>query len=361
MYGVSNSTFSSISELSELLNLPTEEFSTIFDYARSIRREFLKPEVYLRGLIELSNICEKSCYYCGIRKGNLDIPRFIVSDSEVEQAVRNSFNHGFGSIVIQTGERSDKDFIDRLEKILLSISSDFPKLGITLSCGEQKIETYRRWFDAGADRYLLRIESSNPKLYYSLHPDNDLHSYSRRLKCLGYLKTVGYQVGTGVMIGVPNQTCDDLAADLLFMRDLDIDMCGMGPFIEHKDTPMFNGGSSASEKLKRAAQTLRMIALLRIIMKDINIAATTALETISPEMRFLAFDIGANVIMPNLTPLDYRKKYNLYEGKKSLSGEIDLIFNSLQKGIDPFYLTLGLNKKGTSKHFLKRLTKESLC
>jgi biotin synthase len=199
----------------------------------------------------------------------------------------------------------------------------------------------------------LRIETSDPKLYSEIHPKDDQHSYTKRLECLHMLSELDYQVGTGVMIGIPGQSEKSLADDLFFMQKLNIDMCGMGPYIEHSSTPMYEP-LSRTELIRRADLTLRMIALLRILMKDINIAATTALETISSAHRYKAFDIGANVVMPNLTPMTYQEDYLLYDGKQSLVGTSEKICSNLKERLSDYGLTLELDSRGTSIHYLQR-------
>ncbi|HNY03469.1 MAG TPA: radical SAM protein, partial [Bacteroidales bacterium] len=213
----------------------------LFEKAKEDKLQHVGNKVYFRGLIEYSNRCRKNCYYCGIRAGNRGYVRYRMTDEEVLEAVRYSWENQYASIVIQSGEQSGKSFIDRIESLLTEIRRmTAGKIHVTLSLGEQSIDTYRRWFEAGAHRYLLRIEVSNPALYRKLHPANAVHAYNHRITSLLNLRETGYQVGTGVMIGLPFQTLENLADDLLFFQTLDIDMCGMGPFIEHEDTPLFH-------------------------------------------------------------------------------------------------------------------------
>lgn len=331
----------------------------LFNLARECRRHYSGRDVYLRGLIELTNICEKDCYYCGIRQSNFDLNRYQIEESELFQCIEQADRYKFGSLVIQTGEQQSERFTDLVEGILLYIQKKYPHIAVTLSCGEQSYDIYQRWFKAGATRYLLRIETSNENLFSIIHPNNAQHSFKTRLECLRYLRDIGYQVGSGVMIGIPGQTPELLMHDLLFLKEIDIDMCGMGPYIEHDSTPLYEEVTH-EHLIQRANLTLRMIALLRVVMKDINIAATTALETIDSQMRFQAFDIGANVVMPNLTPAYYREDYNLYNGKQSLVGSGQEICSRLNLGLDKYDLTLALDEKGTSKHFFNR-HKEALC
>jgi len=243
-------------------------------------------------------------------------------------------------------------FVKRVENLLKKIKQlSNNELGITLSCGEQTRETYRRWFENGAHRYLLRIEASNPELYHKIHPNNDKHSFEKRLEALQLLRETGYQVGTGVMIGLPFQTFDDLAGDLLFLKEMDIDMCGMGPYIEHEQTPLFQFKHLLKTKQERFDLALNMIAVLRLMMFDINIAAATALQAIDPAGREKALAVGANIIMPNLTPCNYRKDYLLYEDKPCLDEDAELCRNCLEARIELAGGEIGYGEWGDSKHF----------
>lgn len=342
-------------EIISMLQAEGEARNELFRKAREVRDSVLGNKVYFRGLIELSNVCAKDCLYCGIRKSNQNVVRYNVTDDEVYDACRFAWEKGFGSVVLQSGEVSSPDFVKRIVRLLVGIkklSND--GLGITLSCGEQSKETYQRWFDSGAHRYLLRIESTNRELYKKIHPHNDFHSFERRLEALGFLRETGYQVGTGVMIGLPFQTYDDLAGDLLFFKQIDIDMCGMGPYIEHEDTPLYEYRHLLMPREERFDLALRMIAVLRLLMPDINIAAATALQAIDPAGREKAIAIGANIIMPNLTPTAYRKDYLLYEDKPCLDEDAELCHNCLEARIHLAGSEIGYNEWGDSKHFIKR-------
>ena len=309
-------------------------------------------KVYLRGLIELSNICEKDCFYCGIRKSNKNILRYNLSDEEVLKAARFAFQEKFGSIVVQSGEVTNEIFVSRIERLVLQIKElSANKLGITLSFGEQTESVYQRWFAAGAHRYLLRIESSNSELYSKLHPSDGHHTYEQRLNALNLLKKIGYQTGTGVMIGSPGQTIEDLADDLLFFRNFDIAMVGMGPFIEHNDTP-FNKPATGSLPLAgRFNLTLKMVAILRLMMPDINIAATTALQAIDPLGREKAVKAGANIIMPNITPGSYRNNYLLYNNKPCTDEEPEQCAGCLDARLALADCEIGYGEWGDSIHF----------
>lgn len=342
-------------DLVHLLSATGEEEQALFDYASEIKQRYVGNKVYLRGLIELSNICEKDCYYCGIRRSNTATHRYCVTDEDVVEAARFAHQNGFGSLAIQSGELSSKAFTDSIRRLLEKImQATNGELGITLSCGEQSEEVYRQWFESGAKRYLLRIESSSEELYYKIHPKNDRHSFSKRIEALQSLKKVGYHVGTGVMIGLPFQTVDILADDLLFMQELDIDMCGMGPYIEHAETPLYAHKHLLLPLAQRLELSFRMVALLRILMKDVNIAATTAMQAIEKNGREKAIRIGANVLMPNITPRHYRDDYFLYQNKpvSQQSNEDDL--KLLEERLRAIGHEIGYFEQGNSKHYKQR-------
>jgi biotin synthase len=338
-----------------LLSAGEEESRILFEKAAEVKKKFVGNKVYLRGLIEYSNYCSKNCYYCGIRAGNTRYARYLMTDAEVLQAAKFAYDNRFASIVIQSGEKSDSKFIGDIEGLLKEIQKiSEGNLHVTLSLGEQIKETYQRWLEAGAHRYLLRIEVSNPELYKKLHPSDKHHDYNKRLASLKTLRDVGYQVGTGVMIGLPFQTLSDLADDVIFFRDFDVDMVGMGPYIEHADTPLYKYRDELLPLMERFRLSLKMVAILRIMMKDINIAATTAMQTIDPQGREKALKIGANVIMPNLTPVKYRQDYLLYENKPCLDEEAEDCMNCLDIRIFMAGDEVGYGEWGDSQHFNKR-------
>ncbi len=350
-----NKTHFTKNDLISLLQTEGEERIALFEKAAAIKKTYVENKVYLRGLIELSNICTKNCLYCGIRKNNLKINRYNLKDEQVLEAAEFALKNKYGSIVIQSGEISNTSFTGRIEKLLREIKRmSNNELGITLSLGEQSYETYQNWFDAGAHRYLLRIETSNRELYKKLHPADRNHDFDRRLQCLKDLKNIGYQTGTGVMIGLPFQTHEHLAGDLLFMRDLDIDMVGMGPYIEHVDTPLFQFRDLLLPVKKRLDLSLKMIAILRILMKDINIAATTALQAIDKIGREKAIKAGANVMMPNITPGDFRDEYALYHNKPCTHENADDSTSCLEACVHITGHEIGYDKWGDSKHYLNR-------
>ncbi len=355
IHAILDSEFFCKEDLVVLLLADEEERKLLFEKAAAIKDKFVGKKVYYRGLIEFSNLCGKNCLYCGIRAGNKKMHRYEVTENEVMDAARYAYENRFGSIVIQAGERSGSQYVKRIERLVRMIkqmSND--ELGITLSLGEQSEETYRRWFEAGAHRYLLRIEVSNPELYPTYHPNNKKHDYQERLHALMRLRKVGYQVGSGVMIGLPFQTVEDLADDLLFFREYDIDMVGMGPYIEHENTPMFKYKDSLMSKMERFYLSLKMVAVLRILMKDINIAATTAMQAIDPLGREKSIKVGANIIMPNLTPTKYRDDYLLYEDKPCTDEDAEECKRCLEARIHMAGGEIGYGEWGDSKHFKQR-------
>jgi biotin synthase len=338
-----------------LLQLQGSEKTRLFEHASQIKENYVGNKVYFRGLVEFSNICHKNCLYCGIRHDNSTVNRYQISDEEVLAAVRFAFENNYGSIVLQSGELHTGNFIRRVEKILQGIRHITQgNMRVTLSCGEQDEETYRRWHDSGAQRYLLRIESSNPALYRKLHPQDHLHEYRRRLECLFNLQKIGYQVGTGVMIGLPFQTLHDLADDLLFMKQFDIDMVGMGPYLEHEHTPFYAHLNQLMPREERFQLTLKMIAVLRILMKDINIASTTALQAIDKLGREKGLKVGANVIMPNITPGKYRDDYLLYQDKPCTDEHAEDCKNCLDARVALAGHTIAYGEPGDSLHYRKK-------
>lgn len=347
-----NSTFTQ-DEVKYLLSLDNEaEKKQLFEKARQTRDAGIGNKVYLRGLIELSNRCVKNCYYCGIRAANKNVVRYDIPDEEVLQAARFALKHQYGSIVIQSGERYNKAFIERITRLLKKIhAASQNQLHITLSCGEQSAETYREWFENGAQRYLLRMETTNDELYHKIHPHDATHSFSNRLHSLEVLKSLGYQTGTGIMIGLPFQTIDNLVNDLYFFKDFGIHMVGMGPYIEHPDTPLIQYQDKMIALKERFELTLKMIAVLRLLMPQINIASTTALQTIDPIGREKGIAAGANVIMPNITPVKYKENYNLYNGKPCLDEEPDECTSCIDVRVKMAGGVVAYDEWGDSKYF----------
>lgn len=346
-----NKTFTK-ADIVDMLNCEGEDRTMLFQKASDVRDKYIGKKVFYRGLIEFSNICGKNCLYCGIRAGNNNVVRYEVMEDEIYEAVKFAHKERYGSIVLQSGEREDKAFVAKITKILKKVKElTNGELGITLSLGEQSEETYKTWFDCGAHRYLLRIETSNQELYQKIHPNNTKHSFDRRLEALNTLRKVGYQVGTGVMIGLPMQTIENLAEDILFIRDFDVDMVGMGTYIEHEDTPLYELRSLLMTKKERFDLSLKMVAILRIVMKDINMAATTAMQTLDKMGREKAIKVGANIIMPNITPTKYRENYLLYEDKPCLDEDAEECKRCLEARIHLAGGEVGYGEWGDSPHF----------
>lgn len=274
--------------------------------ADSVRRKIYGDEVYIRGLIEFTNYCKNNCYYCGIRRDNQNAVRYRLDKEEILLCCKEGYSLGFRTFVLQGGE--DPFYSDKLIcEIVSEIREQFPECAITLSIGEKNRESYLAYYNAGANRYLLRHETADEAHYKKLHPDS--MSLENRKKCLFNLKEIGYQVGSGFMVGTPFQTTQNLIADLRFLKELEPDMIGIGPYITHAQTPFAKYESGSLEL------TLRLISILRLLFPYALIPATTALGTIHPQGRELGLKCGANVVMPNLSPVNVRKLYELYENK----------------------------------------------
>lgn len=338
-----------------LLSSSGEDRTLLFNKSSEIKQKYIGNKVWFRGLIEFSNVCGKDCFYCGIRKGNKNLKRYNLSDNEILTAAQFAYENRYGSIALQSGELESSAVTSRIDNLLHKIKElSNGELGVTLSVGEQEPEVYRKWFEAGAHRYLLRVESTNRDLYSKIHPDNKKHDFQRRLDCLKSLQEIGYQTGTGVMIGLPFQTFNDLAGDLIFMRDFNIDMCGMGPYIEHADTPLIKYAGTLLPLKERFDLTLKMIAILRIMMKDINIVAATALQAIDPIGREKAVKIGANILMPNITPGKYRDSYKLYDNKPCTDDSAEDCQSCLEARVSLADAEVIYGEWGDSKHYERR-------
>ncbi len=336
-----------------------EELKSIFQKAYKIKEKYIGKKSYYRGLIELSNVCDKNCYYCGIRK-DADVMRYLISKEEILTMARWAYENDYGSVTLQAGEVKGEKFTSFIEEIIKEIkklSND--SLGITLSLGEQSYETYKRWFDAGAHRYLLRIETTNEGLYKELHPNDELHSFKKRIECLKLLKKIGYQVGTGIMIGLPNQTLEDLAKDILFFKEMDIDMLGMGPYVIEESTPTGKYVLENNLNTKKAIEnrfklSLKFIAICRIFLKDVNIAASTAMQALNPLGREKALQAGANILMPVITSGKYKANYQLYDNKPCLDDSADDCKKCLKGRVASIGEVVGLGEWGDSPHFKNR-------
>ena len=332
-----------------------EEVEAIRAAAEETLLDHCGDTVRLRGLIEFSNRCVLDCRYCGIRRGNRAVKRYTLTLEDVVACARWCADKGYGSLVLQSGERRDAAFARRVEEMIRAIKAATRSpvqpdgLGITLCVGEQTEATYARWFAAGAHRYLLRIETASPELFAALHPAEQRHE--TRLSCLKTLRAIGYQVGTGVMIGLPGQTVEHLIDDLLFFRDLDVDMLGMGPYIPHAQAVLPGDIPSAEERLRLG---LRMIAAARLLLRDVNIAATTALQAMADDGREQGLCFGANVIMPQVTPPRVRRMYTLYDGKPCLDESAGQCAECLEKRIASVGRRTLKDQWGDSAHFGRR-------
>ena len=338
-----------------LLKSEGEDRTLLFKKSAEVKEKFIGNKVWFRGLIEFSNVCGKDCLYCGIRKGNKNLERYSLSDDEILAAARFAYDNRYGSIALQSGELESQFVTNRIESLLHKIKElSNGELGVTLSVGEQEPEVYKKWYEAGAHRYLLRVESTNQDLYNKIHPNDSKHNFNRRMECLKSLQDIGYQTGTGVMIGLPFQTIDDLAGDLLFMKEFNIDMCGMGPYIEHADTPLIEHAENLLPLKERFDLTLKMIAIIRTMMKDINIVAATALQAIDPIGREKAVKIGANILMPNITPGKYRDSYKLYDNKPCTDDSAEDCQSCLEARVGLADAEVIYGEWGDSKHYDKR-------
>ena len=313
-----NELFDLIDKLEKQRSLSLEEYKALIESydgdlsaysAEKARKASLRHygnNIYIRGLIEISNYCRNDCYYCGIRKSNKSCQRYRLTKDEILECCDVGYDLGFRTFVMQGGE--DAFYSDEiLCEIIRTIKEKYPDCAVTLSLGERSKESYQALFSAGADRYLLRHETATREHYEKLHPKN--LSLDTRMECLACLKEIGFQVGCGFMVGSPYQRTEDIARDLKFIEEFSPDMCGIGPFIAHKDTP-FKGAENGSVEL-----TLFLLSLIRLIKPDILLPATTALGTLSADGRERGVLHGANVVMPNLSPLSVREKYMLYDGK----------------------------------------------
>lgn len=344
-------------ELVRLLGLKdASERADLFAAAYAVKEENVGRVVHLRGLVEISNLCAKDCLYCGIRRSSTHVPRFRLDAGAIVAAARWVHRARYGSLVLQGGEVQGPGYTSFIEDVLRRIHRETAgELAITLSLGEQNRDTYARWREAGAHRYLLRMETSNPRLYAELHPSD--HLWDRRLECLHLLRETGYQVGTGVMCGLPGQTLEDLSNDLLFIRNLDVDMVGMGPYIPHRDTPL--GRELENFDGQRALDLgLKMLACLRLLMPDANMASTTALQALDPAGREQGLLAGGNVIMPNVTDPAFRPNYQLYEGKPGLDENSEQSRLALEKSVEKIGETVAYGQWGNAPRFEKRTPAE---
>ncbi|MBN2221853.1 MAG: [FeFe] hydrogenase H-cluster radical SAM maturase HydE, partial [Vallitaleaceae bacterium] len=277
----------------------------LYQKADEKRNSIFGKRVFMRGLIEFSSFCKNDCNYCGIRKSNKAAERYRLNEEQILECCKMGYELGYRTFVLQGGE--DPYFTDEKMVVLIKkIKESYPDCAITLSIGEKSYESYKKFYDAGVDRYLLRHETNSRALYEALHPDME---YDERLRCLRDLKEIGFQIGAGFMVGLPNQSHDDLINDLIYLKELEPHMVGIGPFIPHKDTPLH--AESAGDK----DLTCILLAMVRLLLPKALIPATTALGSIDSKGREQGIKAGANVVMPNLSPTDVRAKYLLYDGK----------------------------------------------
>ena len=311
-------------ELKELLETSAYD-NELFALADKVRREVYGDEVYIRGLIEISNYCKNNCLYCGIRSGNTKPLRYRLTPEDILECCDEGYSLGFRTFVLQGGE--DPYYTDELlADLLREIKSRYPDCAVTLSLGERSFESYKILKEAGADRYLLRHETATDCHYSQLHPENML--LKNRKECLFNLKKLGFQVGSGFMVGSPYQTTEHLIADLRFLQELQPHMIGIGPFISHSETP-FAGFENGSVEL-----TIRLVAILRLMFPGALLPATTALGTLHPQGREMALKAGANVVMPNLSPKAVRKLYEIYENKLATGEEAAESVENLKKQVE---------------------------
>lgn len=298
--------------LSIISGLDERQRLRLYSAAGELRDRVYGRRVYMRGLIEFSNYCKNDCLYCGIRRSNIAARRYRLSQEAILDRCRIGHGMGFRTFVLQSGE--DPVWDDgRVVELVRDIRGEFPDCAITLSIGEKTRQSYQSFYDAGADRYLLRHETADPRHYAMLHPDE--MRLESRMRCLTDLREIGYQVGAGFMVGSPGQTPKNLVQDLLFLKSFNPHMVGIGPFLPHSATPF------AAEKAGTVEQTLDMVAITRLLLPEVLLPATTALGTLDPEGREYALNAGANVVMPNLSPMENRKDYAIYDNKISTGEE----------------------------------------
>ena len=309
----------------------------LFKRADAVRRHYVGDAVHLRGLIEFSNRCRNNCLYCGIRWDNQNISRYRLTEEEIIEQAKLAVRLGFKTIVLQSGEDVfyQKDNFSHVIETIKKMD-----VAITLSVGERTYEEYKAWKEAGADRYLMRIETTDKELYHKLDPGMN---WDHRHECLMMIKELGYELGSGIMVGLPGQTIESIANDLLYLKEIGVDMAGIGPFIPHPDTPLKD---SAGDNFDLS---LRTMALMRLLMPDINIPATTAMETLRPMGRILALKAGANVVMPNMTEQKYRKLYTLYPGKICLNDSPQVCKTCIGFKIESIGRTIGTGYGGHQK------------
>ncbi len=317
-------------ELVQLLSLPEEQIPQLMAAADTVRRRTVGDEVHLRGIIEFSSYCKQHCAYCGLRADNREIERYRLTPEVILDTARSAVAVGYHTLVLQCGED-----VHIAPETIADITREIKQMGVavTLSCGERSYVVYQLWREAGADRYLIKQETADPALYKCIRPG---HTLQERLQCQRWLKDLGYQLGSGCMIGLPGQTVDILARDLQLMKEMEVEMCGMGPFIPHSQTPLRFGTTGS------ITMTLKMLAAARLYMPWMMLPATTALVSLHPEGRELALRAGANVIMPNVSPEDTRKLYQIYPGKLNHRDTMADYYHKIVELIEKENRTVGL-------------------
>ncbi|MDR0956829.1 MAG: [FeFe] hydrogenase H-cluster radical SAM maturase HydE [Endomicrobium sp.] len=293
---------------SEILSLlKTKDTNKLFKVANKIRKLYVGDEVHLRALIEFSNYCQQNCLYCGLRRDNTKLIRYRMEPNKIIDLVQKAKDYGYKTIVLQSGQDSYYT-IEKMKKIILAIKN--LNVALTLSIGEKTFEEYRAYRNAGTDKYLLKIETTDQNVYNKLNPGMSLKN---RKNCIKNIKKLGYETGSGIIVGLPGQTLESIVEDIIYMQSIPVDMVGIGPFIYNPNTPITcppkNNNNTYFEL------SLKIIAILRILIPDINIPATTAMETVKPNGRLIALQSGANVVMPNATEINYKKYYEIYPGK----------------------------------------------
>jgi biotin synthase len=344
-----------------------EDCEAVRRAAYDLTTRLIGDKVHYRGIVEFSNICTLNCRYCGIRKSNKAVPRYMLSKEQIIESALWAADNNYGSVCLQAGERRDEKLICFVEDCIReirrqSVSEKLPHgLSITLSLGEQEPSTYRRWREAagehGGVRYLLRMESSNPELFAKLHPSRDKKAaeknYESRRSALADIRAAGLQVGTGGMIGLPGQTLADLCADIRFYAQYDVDMLGMGPYIVSLGADMVEEGMMEAQPLLQLS--MNMLAVTRLVLRDVNIAAATALQTLREEGRELGIAYGCNIIMPNISPREIRKHYQLYDHKPCIEEERTDCRGCLETRIVSVGRRVGWNEWGCSRHYGNRM------
>lgn len=331
------------SEICELLSITSHiDLDLLWQAADSVRRQEVGEDIWLRGLLEFSNICTCNCLYCGLRRDNTGLPRYRLTEEQILEAVHRLSRLGIGTVVLQSGE--DPYFTEERLIALLHAIRNTCDIAITLSIGYRPKSELAAFKCAGADRFLIRHETANPDLYHLFHPDSTL---ADRVEQLNDLRALGYEVGSGCLVGLPGQTVADLAADIALARELEVDMFGVGPFIPHPDTPL--GGATPGSTL----MTYKMIAVARLVLRDVHIPVTTSLSTLEEDGREKGWMRGANIVMPNATPAPYRAQYELYKNKRCIDDTLEHCRGCLGRRVQSVGRGIGQGR-GTSFRRLRR-------